>query len=755
MTRFLAVFLLLLLSNVVAAPIDLLLARPENNASSSAALISSDSEFVRLNQRLELAQSALTALEKNTNSPDRELSRFWLTLEIYAYRQHIAALNGLNALDQQDNRITPIHASQSDVQRQNERQLLEQEIDVLRNNLSVQETYLNTIHDELGQAQAELRLHQGLLEKTTTQSTRTQIAAQVAISQHKVDTWLATLASIDARQQFNRAQLQARREQVLALDTALGPNQNQLQGEVLNDELQHITQQQQHYAQLQNIQINKEQQLRQQLNAIKAQRTTLNRQLDSTKTSNKTQLQTQQSTLDQQEQALQQQLETLAIESGVLSDLMMTNTIENRFWKKRVSLKNSGKQAEIQRLNEEAQNWLNTLRNMRAAMQKSAGIAQDQLDQLSKASDTPAVLRQTWQEREAIYRESAIDLRRSDEKFNRWLNETAQQDKTLSMRTDYWQEKMHTQLSQVWHYELFSVNDHIEVDGQRINISRGVTIGKMCIAVLLITVGFALCIFISHFIEKALIQRSRFPEVSVRIAKRWILSIAFIGLLINSLLIVQIPLAAFAFLGGAIAIGLGFGMQTLLKNLISGLMMLLERPFRPGDTIAVAGILGTVVDMNVRAAVVRDVNGIDTLVPNSTFLEQNVTNWSYTNSIIRQGFQVGVAYGSDLRLVAKLLEEEVLRHGQICKNKAPEILFEDFAADALTFGIYYWLDIGAGTIGRQVASDLRFMIDASFRKHDICIAYPQRDVHLDVSSPLKIQFQTSNPALASGKTAAN
>ena len=755
MTRFLAVFLLLLLSNVVAAPIDLLLARPENNASSSAALISSDSEFVRLNQRLELAQSALTALEKNTNSPDRELSRFWLTLEIYAYRQHIAALNGLNALDQQDNRITPSHASQSDVQRQNERQLLEQEIDVLRNNLSVQETYLNTIHDELGQAQAELRLHQGLLEKTTTQSTRTQIAAQVAISQHKVDTWLATLASIDVRQQFNRAQLQARREQVLALDTALGPNQNQLQGEVLNDELQHITQQQQHYAQLQNIQINKEQQLRQQLNAIKAQRTTLNRQLDSTKTSNKTQLQTQQSALDQQEQALQQQLETLAIESGVLSDLMMTNTIENRFWKKRVSLKNSGKQAEIQRLNEEAQNWLNTLRNMRAAMQKSAGIAQDQLDQLSKASDTPAVLRQTWQEREAIYRESAIDLRRSDEKFNRWLNETAQQDKTLSMRTDYWQEKMHTQLSQVWHYELFSVNDHIEVDGQRINISRGVTIGKMCIAVLLITLGFALCIFISHFIEKALIQRSRFPEVSIRIAKRWILSIAFIGLLINSLLIVQIPLAAFAFLGGAIAIGLGFGMQTLLKNLISGLMMLLERPFRPGDTIAVAGILGTVVDMNVRAAVVRDVNGIDTLVPNSTFLEQNVTNWSYTNSIIRQGFQVGVAYGSDLRLVAKLLEEEVLRHGQICKNKTPEILLEDFAADALTFGIYYWLDIGAGTIGRQVASDLRFMIDASFRKHDICIAYPQRDVHLDVSSPLKIQLQTSDPALASGKTAAN
>ncbi|QKJ67182.1 mechanosensitive ion channel [Deefgea piscis] len=750
MSRFFTVFLLLIFSQAIAAPSELgLTPKP---TSSSTAFVSTSSEFERLNQRLELAQAALATLEKNTTAPDRELNRFWLTLEIYAYRQHLAALNGLSALDQ-ENHAPPasLQASQSKVQQQGERQLLEQEVDILRNNLSVQEAYLNTIHDELGQAQAELRLNQDLLEKAPAQSSaRTQIAAKIATSQQKVDTWLATLASIDARQQFNRAQLQARREQVLALDAKLGPNQDQLQSAVINDELQQITAQQQHYAQLQNNQITKEQQLRQQLTQLKTQRDTLNKQLENPKTNHTVALQTQLSALDQQQQVLQQQLETLAIESGVLSDLMMANTIESSFWKKRLALKNSGKQAEIQQLNEEAQSWQHTLQGTLVAMQKSAGIAQDQLDQLGRSSDTPAALQQTWQERETIYREAAIDLRRSNEKFNRWLNETAQQDKTLAMRTDYWQEKMHRLATKIWRYELFSVNDSVEVDGQNISISRGVTIGKMCIAVLLITVGFALCIFFGHLIEKILIKRSRFPEVSIRIAKRWILSIAFIGLLINSLLIVQIPLTAFAFLGGAIAIGLGFGMQTLLKNLISGLMMLLERPFRPGDTIAVAGILGTVVDMNVRAAVVRDVNGIDTLVPNSTFLEQNVTNWSYTNSVIRQGFQVGVAYGSDLRLVAKLLEDEVLRHGQICKNKPPEILLEDFAADALTFGIYYWVDIGAGIIGRQVASDLRFMIDASFRKHDICIAYPQQDVHLDIKNPLQVQLQT--PTLDPSKT---
>ncbi|MGL4996505.1 MAG: mechanosensitive ion channel family protein, partial [Deefgea sp.] len=486
-------------------------------------------------------------------------------------------------------------------------------------------------------------------------------------------------------------------------------------------------------------------------------REALQAQLDNPKAKNKEQLQAQSGALEVQESVLLRQLETLAIETGILTDLMMANTLEGNFWKRRQALENNGSQTEIQALNETVQAWVVTLRDMLNASQKSASIAQDQVDQLKKTPDSSPELIQAWQARERIYRDASTDLRHSYQKFDRWINDTSTKDKTLAMRSDYWQEKIHSQLIAVWNFELFSVNDSVQVDGQTISISRGVTVGKMGIAFLLITVGFAVCIFIGHLVERFVLRFTKFAEISVRIAKRWLLSVAFIVLLINSLLIVQIPLAAFAFLGGAIAIGLGFGMQTLLKNLISGLMMLLERPFRPGDTIEVAGIRGTIVDMNVRAAVVRDLNGIDTLVPNSTFLEQNVTNWSYTTSIIRQGFQVGVAYGSDLRLVAKILEEEVRRHGQIIEDKDPEILLEDFAADALTFGVYYWIDIGAGVIGRQVASDLRFMIEASLRKNDICIAFPQRDVHLDVNGPLRVQLETltTQPAPAAGENTGN
>lgn len=756
MRRILVCLLFMFCSSAFAAPMDLLLGKSSNSTASAIEPIAASTELARLTQRLELAQAQLASLDGNPKAPDRETNRFWLTLEIYAYQQHIAALTGLDALQNQDRRKTSTDIASgvtSRVQLQQERQLIEQEINVLSSSLKVQETYLNTIHDELEQAQAELRLNQGQFEKTAALSSqRSQIASKIAFSQRKVDTWLATLASIDARQQFSRARLQDRREQVLALNNLIGNDNSQLQSEVLDANLQAIQEQQQSYSQQQHDQLNREQALRATLAELQQQREALRAKLDDPKAKNTEQLQTKLDILEPQESAVLQQLETLAIQSGILTDLMMANTLEGNFWKRRQALVKNGSQTEIQALNETVQTWLVTLRDMLNAAQKSANIAQDQLDQLKNTPDSSPEVIQAWQDRERIYRDAATDLRHSYEKFDRWINDASPKDKTLAMRTDYWQEKVQSKLVSIWNYELFSVNDSVQVDGQSISLSRGVTVGKMCIALLLITVGFAVCIVCSNLVERLILKYTKLAQISVRIAKRWLLSVAFIVLLINSLLIVQIPLAAFAFLGGAIAIGLGFGMQTLLKNLISGLMMLLERPFRPGDTIEVDGIRGTIVDMNVRAAVVRDVNGIDTLVPNSTFLEQNVTNWSYTTSIIRQGFQVGVAYGSDLRLVAKLLEEEVLRHGNIIKDKEPEILLENFAADALTFGIYYWIDMGAGIIGRQVASDLRFMIDASFRKHDICIAFPQRDVHLDLAEPLRIQFEKSAPPAASNKT---
>jgi len=210
-------------------------------------------------------------------------------------------------------------------------------------------------------------------------------------------------------------------------------------------------------------------------------------------------------------------------------------------------------------------------------------------------------------------------------------------------------------------------------------------------------------------------------------------------LVVAVLMWVNIPLSVFAFLGGAIAIGVGFGMQNLLKNLISGLMLLFEQPFKPGDIVQVGSIRGVITEIGIRSSIIRDANGIDTLIPNSVFVEENVTNWMYENRRVRFSIRLGVAYGTPARDMVAILEDCVRRHGLLLKEPAPLVLFEDFGADALQFAVYYWVEIGPTTNPNEIASDLRFIIEKEMSERGIVIAYPQRDVHLDAASPLKIE----------------
>jgi small-conductance mechanosensitive channel len=208
---------------------------------------------------------------------------------------------------------------------------------------------------------------------------------------------------------------------------------------------------------------------------------------------------------------------------------------------------------------------------------------------------------------------------------------------------------------------------------------------------------------------------------------------------------VKIPFTVFAFLGGAIAIGAGFGMQTLLKNLISGLMLLVERPFKLGDLVEVAGMRGRVMDIGVRSSVVRSVDGIETLIPNSVFLEQNVTNWTYSSQKVRFSLPVNVAYGSDVRKVRDTLIEAALRHPDILDQPPPSVLLSDFGNDALVFNLNFWLEMRPDVDSYTVRSDLRFTIEKELGDLGIVIAFPQRDVHLDTARPLQVEVVSPAP----------
>jgi small-conductance mechanosensitive channel len=291
-----------------------------------------------------------------------------------------------------------------------------------------------------------------------------------------------------------------------------------------------------------------------------------------------------------------------------------------------------------------------------------------------------------------------------------------------------------------WNFELIAVEDTIEVDGKQVVGKRSVTMGKILLALILVVAGYALALLAARLLARVLVRYFGWQPAHAGILRSWLLAVELIILVVIVMFWVKIPLTVFAFLGGAVAIGLGFGMQTMMKNLISGLMVLGERPFRIGDLVEVGSVRGNVTNIGLRASTITDVNGIETIIPNSTFIEQNLTNWTYTSGRVRFNVKVGVAYGSPVRVVIQLLEEVAGRHGKVLKHPAPEVLFEDFASDALLFSVYYWLDVGGGTPARQVASDLRAMIEGALAAQGIAIPYPQRDVHLDATTPLPVRI---------------
>ncbi len=294
-------------------------------------------------------------------------------------------------------------------------------------------------------------------------------------------------------------------------------------------------------------------------------------------------------------------------------------------------------------------------------------------------------------------------------------------------------------LASLWDFEIFAIEESVEVDGRKVATLSSITVGKVVRALLIFTAGVLLSYWLGLAAEALVVRRFGYDAARARILRKWLFALGLLVLLVAVLLWVHIPLTVFAFLGGAVAIGLGFGMRNLLQNLISGLMLLFERPFKPGDLVEVGSIRGNIVEIGIRSSVIRDPNGVDSLIPNSTFIEQNVTNWTYENPRVRFCIKVGIAYGSPVDDAARLLAECVERHGLVLEEPAPEILFEDFGADALNFAAYYWLELGPKVVARRVASDLRFMIEKSLREHDIIIAYPQRDVHLDAATPLRVQ----------------
>ncbi len=295
-------------------------------------------------------------------------------------------------------------------------------------------------------------------------------------------------------------------------------------------------------------------------------------------------------------------------------------------------------------------------------------------------------------------------------------------------------------LQKFWLFEVLSFEDKVEVEGRTITGKIPVTLGMLVRALLFFIIGYGIFSRIARRIQKSVVSRGFIAEAQARTLRKWAMMVISVFLAIGTLSFLKIPLTVFAFFGGALAIGIGFGTQTLIKNFISGLIVLAERKVRVGDVLDVQGIIGTVIEINTRSSVIRSGDDVETMIPNSLFLENRVTNWTLSSRKMRRTLKIGVAYGSSPQQVMEILTESAGRHGLICKDPAPFAVFDDFGDSALVFSLYFWLELKGSTNPMIVTSDLRLMIEKRFADADVCLPFPQRDVHLASQLPLQIEW---------------
>ncbi|MEZ4568273.1 MAG: mechanosensitive ion channel, partial [Desulfobacterales bacterium] len=207
---------------------------------------------------------------------------------------------------------------------------------------------------------------------------------------------------------------------------------------------------------------------------------------------------------------------------------------------------------------------------------------------------------------------------------------------------------------------------------------------------------------------------------------------------------------------GALGVGLGFGLQAIFNNFVSGIILLFERPIQVGDDIEVNGLWAQVRKINVRATVVQTYDNASIIIPNSDLISSQVTNWSFKDKRLRRNVAVGVAYGSDVELVRDTLLEVVDKTPRILKLPKPDVVFKDFGDSALIFMVRFWTRV---EYFYSVETDVRFAIDRLFRERNIEIAFPQQDIHIrsgfDQKKPVILEKGAPVGVAESGKTDEN
>ena len=291
--------------------------------------------------------------------------------------------------------------------------------------------------------------------------------------------------------------------------------------------------------------------------------------------------------------------------------------------------------------------------------------------------------------------------------------------------TDIW-----SKIPALWNWNLFKVDKNF------------ITLGQIIIGVTLLILGYYTVRQLTRQLEKFILKKLDVQESVGHAISTFVLYFSMIVLCLFTLRLLNIPITIFTVIGGALAVGIGFGSQNIMNNFISGLILILEQPVRAGDILEVGGITGEVERIGARATIIKSIDNTQIVVPNSSFLEKNILNWTLSDSVVRRRVHVGVIYGSPTRKVEELLLKSVKEHKAVLQTPNPIVFFKEFGDHSLNFSVSFWVRVKKIIELKKIPSDIRFRIDELFRENNIVIAFPQQDMHF--KTPLQVEVKNAN-----------
>lgn len=280
--------------------------------------------------------------------------------------------------------------------------------------------------------------------------------------------------------------------------------------------------------------------------------------------------------------------------------------------------------------------------------------------------------------------------------------------------------------------------------------SLAITIGDLRLSALIVIKGLfslALLLWLASISARFLEQRIRAlpnltPSVQVLFAK--LLKIVLITVaIVAAISSVGIDLTAFAVFGGAIGVGIGFGLQKVVSNLISGVILLMDKSVKPGDVIEVGQTYGSVHTLGARYASVVTRDGTEYLIPNEDIITQRVVNWSYSTNAVRLKIPIGVSYSSDVKLAMRLCLEATAETERVIQDPKPNCLMTGFGDNSVDLEVRMWINDPQSGVA-NVKSAVLLLIWDKFHEHEIEIPFPQRDLHL--KPPAEISVRLEGPA---------